>query len=345
MGVRFQAHPGAAPSEVVAHVRMLDGENVQQQEALGLVGVNLIHGALYGHQDPAGIIGALVDGISAQRVEIDMVKFSGPAFGEVDNRLMSLQLVAQGLASAAMFTTDGEVVQASEVLHDRPILVARGSFRPVTHVNVDMLRAGLAHFVQEPGVEPGEVAVVMEMTLQKLTDGGQIDHRDFLDRVDILGTLGRPVLISSYLEFHRLAAYLHRYTRRMVGIVLGVPTLREIFDERYYQDLDGGILESFGRLFKNALKLYVYPMREPATGSLVTAGNMRVEPHLRHLYAYLVENHFIQGLRDIDERCLPILSRDVLARIRAGDPAWETMVPPEVAALIRTRRLFQDRAA
>jgi hypothetical protein len=233
------------------------------------------------------------------------------------------------------------VVQASEIIFNRPILVERGSFRPVTHVNVDMLRAALAHFIQEPGVRAEDVVVLMEMTLGNLADGGHIDHRDFLDRVDTLGTLGQTVLVSSYMEFHRLASYLHRYTKQMVGVALGVPTLREIFDERYYENLDGGILESFGRLFKNQLKLYVYPWREPATGALVTAGNMRVAPHLRHLYQYLVENHLIQGLRDITEAYLPILSREVLARIRAGEADWDGMVPPEVASLIRARGLFQ----
>ena len=181
----------------------------------------------------------------------------------------------------------------------------------------------------------------MEMTLKNLTDGESgIDHQDFLDRVDLLGTLGKTVLISNYGEFHRLAAYLFRYTKKMIGIVMGVPTLREIFEEKYYADLEGGILESFGRLFKNALKLYVYPLPDAATGSLITAGNLRVAPHLRHLYAYLLENHVIQGVLDFNEACLPIFSRDVLAKIRQGDVSWESMVPSQVATLIKDRKLF-----
>ena len=180
----------------------------------------------------------------------------------------------------------------------------------------------------------------MEMTLHKLTDGGEIDHKDFLDRVDLLGALGKSVLISDYGEFHRLASYLFRYTKKMIGIAMGVPTLKEIFEEKYYKDLEGGILESFGRLFKNDLKLYVYPYLDPVTGSVITAGNMRVAPHLRHLYSYLIENHFIQGLRDINDDHLAIMSREALAKIRAGDPAWEQMVPTEVANIIKERGLF-----
>ncbi|NDH64502.1 MAG: hypothetical protein EBY18_23315 [Alphaproteobacteria bacterium] len=182
--------------------------------------------------------------------------------------------------------------------------------------------------------------ILHEITMKHLMRSGQLDLQDFLDRVDMLGALGRTVLISNYGEYHRLAAYLFRHTKKMIGIVMGVPTLREIFDEKYYADLEGGILESFGRLFKNDLKLYAYPLRDAKTGALITAGNLRVAPHLRHLYAYLIENRLIESLRDFDERCLPIFSRDVLGQIRAGDPAWESTVPPAVAQIIKERKLF-----
>src|SRR5262249_53995299 len=197
-----------------------------------------------------------------------------------------------------------------------------------------------AQFVQEPTVTSGEIVSIFEMTLKNLTDANTIDHQDFLDRVDILGTLGKTVLISNLAEYHRLAAYLFRHTKTPIGIVLGVPTLRELCDEKYYEDLEGGILESFGRLFKNALKMYAYPLLDRASGSLITAGNLRVAPHLRHLYAYLVENRLIESIRDYDEKCLSTFSRDVLKRLRGGDPSWETMVPREVAETIKRRKLL-----
>jgi len=340
MGVRFQAQPLGEPSQILIHVRMLDKENVQQQEALGIMGVNVIFGALYYHNEPRTLIESLLDSLTHDRVEVDMIKFSGPAFEKVDNRLMTLELVRQGLSDAAMFTADGEVVHAAEMLYKKPILVERGSFRPVTKVTLDMLECAQAQFVQEPNVQGEKIVVLMEMTLKNLTTEGGIDYKDFLDRVDLLGSLGKNVLISNYGEFYRLAAYLFRYTKKMIGIVMGVPTLREIFDEKYYTELEGGILESFGRLFKNALKLYVYPCRDTATGSLITAGNLRVAPNLRHLYAYMLENLYIQGIRDFNEACLPIFSRDVLAKIRKADATWEQMVPPQVAALIKDRKLF-----
>jgi len=340
LGVRFQSHPQADPSQIIIHVSLLDAENIQQQEALGIVGVNLVHGALVSHDRPEELIEALLDNLTHERVEIDMVEFSGPAFVGVDNRLVSLQLVQKGLTDAAMFTADGQVVQPADFLYKKCILVERGSFRPVTHVTMDMLRRAMAQFVQEPQVNGEEIIVLMEMTLHKLTDGDKIDPRDFLDRADMLCALGKNVLVSNYFEFHRLAAYLFRHTKKMIGIALGVPTLKEVFEEKYYKNLQGGILESFGRLFKNDLRLFVYPYLDPSTGSVITAGNLRVEPHLRHLYSYLIENHFIQGLRDIDQKHLPIFSRQALAKITSGDPSWELMVPTEVAHIIKERKLF-----
>lgn len=340
MGIRFQTEPRSEPSQIIIHVRMLDHENLQQQEALGIMGVNLIHGALYQFVEPVMLIRALLDNLTIERVEVDMIKLSGPAFSHLDNRLMSLQLVAHGLSNAAMFTAEGEVVQAAEMLYKKPILVERGSFRPVTRTTLDMLKCAQAQFVQEPGVQGEQVVTLMEMTMRNLTTESGIDHKDFLDRVDILSQLGKSVLISNYGEYYRLAQYLFRYTKKMIGIVMGVPTLQELFDEKYYTDLEGGILESFGRLFKNALKLYVYPTQDPATGSIITANNLRVAPHLQHLYAYLLENHSIQAIKDYNECCLPINSRDVLARIKAGEIGWEIMVPPQVAAIIKERKLL-----
>ena len=346
LGVRFQTAPQGPSSEITLHVRLTDGEAEQQQEALGVIGINLVYGALYLHADPAAVIASLVDSLTSERVEVDMIEFAGPAFAGVDNRLMSLELVQRGLTHAAMFAADGHVVQPSDVLYKKCVLIERGSFRPATRVTVDMLRCAQAQFIQEPGVQGDDTVVLLEMTLKNLCDGDSgINAQDFLDRADILATLGRTVLISNYAEYHRLAAYLFRHTRKPVGLVMGVPTLRELFDEKYYADLEGGIMESFGRMFRHDLKVFAYPLLDRKTGALVTAGNLRVSPELRHLYAYLLENQLVLGLRDVDEGCLAIYSRDVLAMLRAGDPRWEAMVPPAVAEVITRRRLLGHRSA
>ena len=340
LGIRYQTRPQTDPSDIIVHCRLRDEEAVLQQEALGILGVNLVHAACYHYQDPKTLLQALMDGLGRKRVEIDMVELSGPAFNGLDNRLVALMLVENGLCDAAMFLANGDVVQPSEVLYKRPILIERGSFRPVTKVTVDMLRCAKAQFVQEPKMQGEEVITLLEMTLKNLSDGTKIDHQDFLDRVDILRTLGHPVLISNFAEYHRLAAYFFRYTRKMIGLVMGVPTLRAIFDEMYYADLEGGILESFGRLFKNDLKFYVYPQQDATTDALISGSNLRVAPHLRHLHAYLVENRLIESLRDYDERCLPIFSRQVLNKLQSGDATWEQEVAPQVARIIKERGLL-----
>ncbi len=340
MGIRFLHEPKADPSEILVHIRLLDERNVEQQEAIGIAGINLIHGAYHLSQDPVALLRSLLDSLDRRRIEVDMIKFDGGVFADTDNRLMALKLVEHGLADATMFMADGEVVQPGEVLWDKPILVERGAFRPVTRTTLEMLECARAQFVQEPGVRGKSVSALMEMTLKTLSDGDSIDHKDFLDRVDLLSALGQNVLISNYVEFHRVAAYLFRYTREKVGIVMGIPTLEEVFREKYYTDLDGGILESFGRLFKNDLKLYVLPYKDAANNSIINARNLMVAEHLRHLYSHLLENNFIEPLRGFDEANLSIFTKDVLDKIRAGGEDWHDLVPPKVAELIRERGLF-----
>ena len=343
MGIRFQHQPGTEPSDIVLHVRMLEKENLQQQDALGFLGINLIHGAFHLHHHPEDLIESLVDNIAGERVEVDLAKFSGPAFPGVDNRLMALKLVEQGLTDAAMFRADGEVVQPGELLYRKAVLVERGSFRPFTNVTLDMLNRAHEAFVREPRVHAADVIVVAEMTLKHLSVGDEINHRDFLDRVDTLSGLGTAVLITNYLRFFRLAAYLSRYTKKNIGLVMGLRTLREVFQEEYYRDLEGGILEALGRLFKNDLKLYVHPQKDRDSGALVTAETLSVAQHLRHLYAYLIENRFIEGLQGFNEAYLSIFPQEVLTKIQSGDPAWEAMVPPQVSQIIKDRKLFRYR--
>ncbi|MEX1045633.1 MAG: TonB-dependent receptor [Chthoniobacterales bacterium] len=339
MGIRFQTGPRGPVNEIIIHVRMLDAENIAQQEALGITGVNLIYGAFRLHAEPEKLIGSLLDDLTAQRMEVDMIRFSGPAFAGVDNRLMSLQLVAQGLGRTAMFRADGEVVQPAEELYKRAILVERGSFRPVTHVTFEMLRCALADFAPRGQAAPRGVLTLAEITMENLLSTGDLDPQDFLDRTDILGALGQTVLISNFAEYFRLVDYLALYTKEAIGLALGVPALEQIFLEKYYTGLEGGILEGLGRLFKKNVRIYAYP-RQASDGAIITADNFRVEPQLRHLYAYLRENDFIVPVTDYREEILGIKSPQVLEQIRAGDPAWIEAVPGEVARIIRERRLL-----
>ncbi len=343
LGVRFQNEPRGEPSQIVIHVRMLDEGNVDQQEALGIIGVNLLYGAFH-HQQSEKLIASLHENLAPDRMQIDLIKFSGPAYANVDNRLMSLQLVSQGLTDAVIFTADGEVVQAADILYKKSILVERGSFRPVTYATNDMLNGARTAFLKQSGCPDADLVVLMEMTLENLLAEGQLNHADFLARVDILGALGRTVIISKFGEYYRLASYLSRYTNRMIGLVMGVPSLLEIFDEKYYLNLEGGILEALGRMFKSGLKLYVYPKIDEETGELVTATKLEVAPNLRSLYQYLLENEFIQEITDYNPEFLRILPPETLAKLQSGDPGWESMVPPEVGRMIKDRQFFGYRA-
>ncbi|MGI9115301.1 MAG: TonB-dependent receptor [Chthoniobacterales bacterium] len=339
LGIRLQRESHGESSQIIIHVRMLDDTYVAQQEALGVIGVNLIYGAFY-HTKPEELIASLPENLAPGRIEVDMIKFSGPAFCDVDNRLMSLQLVSRGLTDAVMFTADGETVQPAEVFYKKAILVERGSFRPVTYATNDMLDGARRQFLEESRCEESDLVVLMEMTLENLLAEGQLNHADFLARVDILGALGRTVLISKFGEYYRLAGYLGRYTNKMRGLVMGVPSLLEIFDEKYYVNLEGGILEAIGRMFKGALKLYVYPMIDERTGHITTATQIQVAPNLKSLFDYLIDNNYIVEIRDYHPEYLRILPPDALARLQKNDTTWEQMVPVEVAQIIKERGFF-----
>jgi hypothetical protein len=335
MGIQFQHEPRAKPSQIIFHAGLFDTENAREQEAVGRLGVNLVWGAFALHNDPITLIGSLMDGLTRDRIEVDMIRFAGPCFANVDNRLMSLQLVEQGFTDAAMFTADGEVVQPTDALYKKPILIERGSFRPVTNLTMAILAAAQTHF---PAGESPEV--IMEMTLRQLQTGDRIDHKDFLARVDILGALGQTVMISNYRRYHRLVPFLRRLTAKRIGFAMGLRNLAELFDEQFYVDVPGGIFQALGELFQGDLKLAICPAIDPTTGQIVTPENFQVAPHLRHLYAHLLDNQLVESMA-VDESLLKIYSRDVLAKIQSGDPAWESMVPAAGVQLIKQRGFFK----
>jgi hypothetical protein len=340
LAIRFQTEHHAPPSEIYIHVRMLDKDTSREQEALGIVGVNLIHGALYLHQNPELLIGSLLDNLTWERLEVDMIHFAGPAFAQVDNRLMALQLVRQRLTDAAMFTAKGETVQWGEVIYKKPVLVQRGSFHPITNATLDVLERAAAQFACAPDIQGEEPVVLMEMTLRHLQTGEFIDEKDFLARADTLSVLGKTVLISNFLRFHRLADYLSHYTSRPIAIALGASKLRDIFDPAQYNPNEGGLLGGLGQLFKNAGRLCVHPSLNFEDGSIVTAENFAVAPELKHLYAYLLENGFVQGIQNYNRDVLSIRSGDLLNKIRTGDESWEKQVPPPVVEIIKREGLY-----
>ena len=341
VGIRLQLYPNAAPSDIILHLRMMDEDGDGQQEALGIIGVNLIHAAFNYFAQPNKIIESLADDLVPGRIEVDMINFSGPYFEETENRLMNLHLVRHKLTHAIMFSPKGEVQIPSELLYKKNILVIRGSFTPITNVHINMTHCGQQHFDHIENIDPEKCLTLAELTMASLTVGDEINDADFLARVDMLNTLGYTVMISNYLRYFRLRAYFRRYTKLQIGMILGISNLHLIFTEEYYKGLEGGILEAFAKLFPDNTRLYIYPTKSTdEDNELITVNNFTPLKHLQHLYKHLLENGFLVGLDNYDESVLSINTIDVMASIKKGRGNWEKEVPESISEMIISKKLL-----
>jgi hypothetical protein len=340
LGIRYQVEPNTEPSEIVVHIRLHENNARQQQESIGVLGVNLIYGAYFFFRDPKKLLLSLYDNLSREQIEIDMINFLGPMFDKVDNRLMSLQLVKNGMTDAVIFGPDGKNIQPSDLLYKKNILTLRGSFRPVTKVNIDMIKNGYKLFVKTKRVQKEKLQVLFEITLHNLSMDGSLDEQDFIDRADILCSLGQTVLISNYQEYYKLVEYFSRFTKARMGLIMGVNNLLEIFDESYYRDLSGGIMEAFGKLFNRDLKVFLYPYQPKRDEPLLNSKNLKVHPRLKPLYQYLLYNRRIEDIEHFDPEILEIFSPEVLRMIRENEEGWERLIPPYVDNIIKEKKLF-----
>ncbi|MEC8402027.1 MAG: TonB-dependent receptor [Bacteroidota bacterium] len=339
-GIKFQTSASSEPNTIVLHARFHEQDALLQQQTTGMLGVNLIYGAFFFYKRPKELLQSLYDNLDRDQLEVDMIQMNGPDFAEVDNRLMSLQLVKQGMTDAVIFSPDGRNRQAADVLYKKNILAIRGSFRPVTKVNIDMIAKGLAQFKQEPKVDPDNLQVLFEITLNNLSAEGDIDEQDFLDRADVLCSIGQTVLISNYQKYYKLVEFFSRHTKKRMGVIMGASTLVEIFNERYYRDLNGGILEAFGILFSRDLKILLYPWKDEESGDLWTSTTTPIHPRLKPLYDYLAFNKRITDIHDFDPEVLSIFSRKALESIKNGGEDWVDMVPDFVDRIIKENCLF-----
>lgn len=340
IGLRFQLRPGGKFNDVVIHVNMLDNDNILQQQALGVIGVNLIYGCYFHHEDPERLLLSLLDDLSTDRIEIDMIRFEGPDFKEVDNRLMSLYLVKHGYTKAAVFGPDGNVMQPYDALAKRHIVAIRGRFRPVTNIFLDMLQKGVRQFENEEDVDDDKVCILSELTLRNLEDGAhRIDEKDFLDRVDILCSLGQTVLISNFHEYFKLVAYLSQFTKLRMALIMGMPNLEYIFDEKHYTEVPGGIISAFASLFGLKIKLYLYPTLDE-NGQVINLKMFKPETHLRGLMQYLMDNEKLADIKIYDEKLMSIRTDHVLDQIQKGPGDWENVVPESVVKQIKENALF-----
>ena len=341
MGIKFQTNPKEAFSEIHIHVRFHLFEAKAQQEALGLMGLNLIYGAYYKNDEPKKLLRYLYDHIDSESIEIDTINFSGPLFKKVDNRLMSLELVKNNMTKAVMFGPDGNNILPAKVFWKKNILAIRGSFRPVTLVNEDMFIKSTDIISKEKGFKEDKQITLFEITLSNLkSSNGDVNETDFMDRAKLLCALGHTVMITNFKEYYKLAEYFSNYTNKKVVLTMGVNNLIEIFDDKYYDELRGGILEAFGKLFVKNLIVFLYPMKDPKDGSIINSNNIHVANKMKNLYKYFKYNNRLLDIIDYDEALLSIFSIKVLEKIKAGENGWEEMLPREVTNQIKSKKLF-----
>ena len=343
MGIRYQVNPEDEYSSIVIHVRFHQTEARLQQETVGIVGLNLIYGAYYKYNEPKKLLRYLYDHIDKDTIEIDTINFSGPLFKDVDNRLMSLQLVKNGMTEAVMFGADGNNILPARVLYKKNLLALRGSFRPVTMVNMDMYQKSYEIFIRQDKVDQDNTEVIFEITLSNLKAQGEIDEQDFMGRAELLCSLGQKVMISNFKEYFRLVEYFSNYTKEHMALTMGVNNLVEIFDEKYYRHLSGGILEAFGKLFFKDLIVYLYPMKNTETGQVMTSNNIKVHPRMKELYKFFKYNGKVMDIIDYDPEIMHIFSRDVLKKIQNSESGWEEMLPEGIAEMIKENNSFTSQ--
>ena len=343
LGINFQTKPKEEYSSIILHVQFHENSAVHQQISLGILGVNLIYGAFYQYDDPKVLLKHLYDHLDTDKIEIDAINFTGPVFKEVDNRLMSLQLVKDGITEAVMFNPEGNNILPANVLYKKNILTLRGSFRPVTNVNMNMYENSLELFRKEKRVDPEKTVVIFEITLSNLKSEGEIDEKDFLDRADLLCGLGHNVMISNFQEYYKVVEYFSQHTKEQMGLTMGVNTLIDIFDEKYYRHLSGGILEAFGKLFFKNLKIYLYPLKDPETGEIITSKNLKVHPRIKELYKFFLDNNRVVDITDYEPKVLDIHSRQVHQMIVDNEKGWEKMIPEKTARMIKEKNLFRTK--
>jgi hypothetical protein len=339
MGIRFQTAPDQEYSEITLHVRFNQTEARFQQESLGIMGSNLIYGAFYKHDEPKKLLKYLYDHIDKDAIEIDTINFTGPLFKNVDNRLMSLQLVKNGMTEAVMFNPNGNNILPARELYKKNILALRGSFRPVTKVNIDMFEKSLEVFLKEHEVNENKTVVIFEITLSNLTSQGEIDEKDFMDRAKLLCSLGHIVMISNFKEYYRLVDYLSQYTKKQMALAMGVNSFVEVFDENYYTDLSGGILEAFGKMFYNNLKVYLYPTKDD-NGNIITSNNLKLHPRMKDFYKFFKYNGKVVDIFDFEPEYLDIFSRKILQQINNNEVGWDEHLPEGISDMIVKKKMF-----
>ncbi|MBL6875767.1 MAG: TonB-dependent receptor [Chitinophagales bacterium] len=340
VGLRFQAEPNGAPNDIIFHIRVHDNNAILQQRVLGEIGINLIYGAYYHQDDAETLVESLQDNLSTNHLEVDMIRISGPSFSDLDNRLLGMLLVKMGFTNATIFGPNRMMYQAKDFLYKKNIMVIRGRYRPMTLLNEDMLENGKKSFIQD-GVNKNDFTVLSEMTLSNLYKGAEDQSRkDFLDRAEILCSLGHNVMVSNFHEHHKLVEYLAECKTKKIGIVIGILNLLKIYGLSNNEDHSKKVLNSFGQLFAHDVTMYAYPYQRYKNGEIISAKNLQTYPEIEHLHQHFISNGYIKDICEFDEDKLQIFSDEIIQQIKAGKDDWVDKVPEKVAFLIKKNCLF-----
>lgn len=313
IGLRFQAEPRQEPSDVFLHVNMHDETNERQQLAIGILGVNLIHGAFYNQESPESFLSGLMDNLSLDRIDIDFVHLAGPLFKDVKEDETAISLLSLGLTTAVAFDEKRNAVEPMALMYKRPVVIERGSPGVLQSLDVGILEAATAQYNAEGHTCDRECASVFELSTAP-TDpslGGRVSEEsreiEVLEMLRNSGDIKVPIVVTSLSKYFHLTSSFRRYTQEPIRFAAGMSRVMQIFTEEYYQRLDGGIVEAMGRLLAADVKLYVYPMThesirqrlEPSgfdlsawlmpAGGEINLVNVKPISSLRHLYAYLFE--------------------------------------------------------
>ena len=340
LGVQFQSKPGEEANKVIVHVNLKENDQLLQQYTLGILGVNLVYACFNYTENANHFLLSLLDNLDIDRVDINMVSMTGPSLNHIDNRLLSVRLVKNCMTNATMFDRNGNVKQPSDMLYKKNVLAFRGSFRPITYAGLDMLKTSFELFRKDKTYNTDNTISMCEITVNNLSYQGNFDEKDFLDRVDLLNAVGLNVMVSNFKEYYRLSQYFSQFKIQKMRVVMGIPTLINIFDNNYYSNMKGGIMEAFGKLFYNNLKLYIYPTLKENNEELITSKDIDIPKELEYLYKHLIYNRMIVDVPNADRDTMKVCSRKVFQLINENDNTWESMVPDFVANIIKERKLF-----
>lgn len=308
IGIRFQHEIGSAPSEIIIHVQLLDSDTSLQQKVLGILGVNLVFAAYYYLDNLQNLIESISDNLTQGAVEIDLVKVSGPAFENVNERLINLYLIAKGFSKAAIFSPSGEVFQAKDFLYKKNIMILRTKYKQKSNPNFDLFNEAVEQFSKNTGVKSEDIVVMIEVlmnnVLQDQVDLSSEDLAYFAERAEYLCNTGNHVIVTNFQRNNHLAEYLAQFKATHVGISTNIANLRNIFNSGIYEkgNYTTELLSYANGMFGKNAKLYAYPYLDKETNEIVTTKNMPVSEEAKPLYQFLVDNGFIVDIENYDEK-------------------------------------------